>query len=120
MCALLPGGRRTYGPETDPPMPASLAATFLREGWAERCGEEERPEDFPEVVSESQAATPTEPEPDAACVWCEAKYRRRITGGSVQRFCSTDCRSAFHLAARRWALRQIDEGRLEVGRLREQ
>ena len=25
----------TYGPETDPPMPAGLAATFLREGWGE-------------------------------------------------------------------------------------
>ncbi len=28
---------KTYGPDTDPPMPAGLAATFLREGWGEVC-----------------------------------------------------------------------------------
>ena len=33
----------TYGPETEPPMPADLAATFLRERWGEVDGEQAAP-----------------------------------------------------------------------------
>ena len=107
---------KTYGPDSDPPMPAGLAATFLREGWGERCDGDGQ--DAPCMHAPAREA-PAGPDADAACLWCGATYHRRTTGGSVQRFCSTECRSAFHLAARRWTLRQIDEGRLEVGSLRE-
>ncbi len=106
---------QVYGPETDPPMPAGLAETFLREGWGEAIEDGEAGRACTTPAREAPAG----PEPAAACLWCRATYRRRTTGGSVQRFCSARCRSAFHLAARRWALRQIDEGRLEVGSLRE-
>lgn len=158
---------KTYGPTTNPPMPADLATVFLREGWGEaiedaanrkrgtaaanrkRTGKGTfRPSDRttsaatgqPERTSTAKASAsgtnrgaaedasrvqvhapapareaPAGPEPAAACLWCGATYRRRTTGGSTQRFCATECRSAFHLAARRWALRQIDEGCLEVG-----
>ncbi len=31
---------QSYGAESNPPMPAALAETFLREGWGEACGED--------------------------------------------------------------------------------
>ncbi len=78
---------KTYGPTTNPPMPADLATVFLREGWGEICGDEE-------PVQKVSQLPPVDPEPAAACLWCRATYRRRTTGGSTQRFCATECRSA--------------------------
>ena len=89
----------TYGPESDPPMPAELAATFLREGWGQRCDEEEPPR----ICAEVPPVEPTPAEPDAACIWCRAPYTARTGhGGPAQRFCSDTCRAAFHRGARRW------------------
>ena len=105
-----------YGPDSDPPMPAALAATFLREGWGERC-------DGAEDASRVHAPAPTReapagPDPDAECLWCGAAFARRATGGTAQRFCSGRCRQAFHTAARRYVAREIDEGRLDIPALR--
>ena len=53
------------------------------------------------------------------CLWCDTPFERRTTGGSPQRYCSTDCRLAFHLAARLWAEMAVAAGRLTVGELKD-
>src|SRR4051794_19847319 len=50
----------------------------------------------------------------AHCLWCGRTYRTRTTGGSAQRFCSTEHRKAFWTAARRWTMRAIETGLLSV------
>ena len=37
------------------------------------------------------------------CTWCGSAYEFRSNGGSVQRFCSKDCRQDFNTACRIWA-----------------
>src|ERR1043165_1325710 len=48
------------------------------------------------------------------CLWCDRIFRPRATGGSAQRFCSTEHRKAFWTAARRWTMRAIETGLLSV------
>src|SRR5437868_6966575 len=52
------------------------------------------------------------------CLWCGRAFTTRATGGSAQRFCSTEHRKAFWTAARRWTMRAIETG-LSFGRLPE-
>ena len=52
------------------------------------------------------------------CLWCEAEFAPRKTGGKAQRFCSSDCRAAFHNAAHRWLLKAIDDGTVPVAAIR--
>ena len=52
------------------------------------------------------------------CIWCDTPFERRTTGGSPQRYCSADCRLAFHLAARRWAEKAVVDGVLTAAELR--
>ncbi len=52
------------------------------------------------------------------CLWCEAEFAQRKTGGKAQRFCSSDCRTAFHNAAHRWLLKAIDDGLVPVAAIR--
>ncbi len=47
-----------------------------------------------------------------ACLWCSSSFRPRASGGSRQRFCSQRCRSEFHDCARRWAIAEVEGGRL--------
>ena len=63
---------QSYGPESNPPMPAALAETFLREGWGEPCGEDGQASRAPEDPPHEEPA-----EPDAACLWCESPYTAR-------------------------------------------
>src|SRR6266853_131731 len=50
----------------------------------------------------------------AHCLRCGQAFRQRTTGGSAQRFCSTEHRKAFWTAARRWTMRAIETGLLSV------
>src|SRR6266849_5893906 len=50
----------------------------------------------------------------AHCLWCGRAFTPRRTGGSAQRFCSTEHRKAFWTAARRWTMRAIETGLLSV------
>ena len=52
------------------------------------------------------------------CLWCEAEFAQRKTGGMAQRFCSAECRIAFHNAAHRWLLKAIDDGLVPVAAIR--
>src|SRR5438477_12863236 len=65
---------------------------------------------------------PADPAPRSAkkahCLWCGRVYRARTTGGSAQRFCSTEHRKAFWTAARRWTMRAIEAGP-SIGRVLE-
>ena len=100
---------QTYGPDSDPPMPADLAATFLAERWAERC-------DGDQIVGSQPA---TQLADLGECLWCPATYTARTgRGGPDQRFCSDGCRSAYHQALRRWARREFEAGRVSVSDLR--
>src|ERR1700719_3557642 len=51
---------------------------------------------------------------DARCLWCDRTFSPRMTGGSAQRFCSTEHRQHFWIAARRWTMRAIEVGLLSV------
>jgi len=55
----------------------------------------------------------------ALCLWCEGPLPAGRGRGSERRFCCSECRSAFHTAARRWALAEIAAGRLTVAQLKE-
>src|ERR1043166_2687010 len=48
------------------------------------------------------------------CLWCGRAFTTRMTGGSAQKFCSTEHRKAFWTAARRWTMRAIETGLLSV------
>ncbi len=48
------------------------------------------------------------------CLWCEAGFEVRATGGRPQRFCSPDCRRDFFAACRAWAAREFEAGRVSV------
>jgi hypothetical protein len=52
-----------------------------------------------------------------SCLWCGEAFERR-EGGKVQRFCSADHRREYHEAARNWALRALDDGRLTLADIR--
>ena len=47
------------------------------------------------------------------CLFCDSEFERR-EGGKPQRFCSAGCRRQYHEAARNWALRALDDGRLTL------
>ncbi len=108
----------TYGPDSDPPMQAGLAATFLREGWGERYdgdGGDASREHAPAPAPAREAPAG----PGSECLWCGAPYTaRKGGGGPAQRFCSDACRAAFHRGARRWAVRELEAGRLDIADLR--
>jgi hypothetical protein len=55
----------------------------------------------------------------ANCLWCRDSFTPRASGGKPQRFCSADCRTVFHKAARVWAEREVIEGRADVAALRD-
>jgi hypothetical protein len=48
------------------------------------------------------------------CLWCGRAFAARKTGGSPQRFCSTGHRQAFWIAARRWTMRAVEAGLINV------
>ena len=54
----------------------------------------------------------------ATCLWCEADFTPRRTGGSVQKFCMEKHRMAFWAAARRWVLIALSNGMLTMSELR--
>src|SRR5205814_10472445 len=71
---------------------------------------------FGPALDERPAALASAPRPPvkAHCLWCGQTFRPRATGGSTQRFCSTEHRKAFWTAARRWTMRAIETGLLSV------
>ncbi len=48
------------------------------------------------------------------CLWCEQPFKCRASGGKAQRFCSPEHRTAFHRAARRWAVGAVEAGIVTV------
>ena len=54
----------------------------------------------------------------ALCTWCGTAYEPRCNGGSVQRFCSKDCRESFNTACRVWAAAEYEAERLSIFTLR--
>ena len=54
------------------------------------------------------------PTSEACCLWCDRTFTLRTTGGSSQKFCCTEHRQQFWIAARRWTMRAIEAGLLSV------
>ena len=52
------------------------------------------------------------------CEWCGEAYEPGGRG-EPRRFCSDRCRAALHRAARRWALGELEAGRVTVAQLKE-
>src|SRR6266849_6509772 len=67
----------------------------------------------PDPVSAAPCSAARSPE-ETHCLWCGRAFTPRRTGGSAQRFCSTEHRKAFWTAARRWTMRAIETGLLSV------
>jgi hypothetical protein len=55
---------------------------------------------------------------ESICLWCKAPYTLRHAGGSPRRFCSPACRLALHGAARKWAVAEVEAGRLPTSALK--
>ena len=54
---------------------------------------------------------------ELACTWCRRGFRRRLTGGRPQVFCSERCRRSHDTAGRRWVSAALADGRLSVDEL---
>ncbi len=52
------------------------------------------------------------------CTWCGSAFEPQVTGRSVKRFCSTDCRQDFHAACRIWGKEAFGAGEVSVLQLR--
>ena len=59
-------------------------------------------------------AHPGRRDPSTDCLWCGRGFTPRTSGGSPQRFCSTGHRQAFWIAARRWTMRAVEAGLINV------
>src|SRR5215472_11822179 len=56
----------------------------------------------------------SQPVSHARCLWCGRTFTPRSTGGSAQKFCCTEHRQQFWIAARRWTMRAIEVGLISV------
>jgi hypothetical protein len=54
----------------------------------------------------------------ASCLWCGSPFLPRKLGAHQKRFCSPQCRGAFHTAARRWAEQALVRGDISVSDLK--
>ena len=52
------------------------------------------------------------------CLWCSGLFMPRSDGGSVQKFCTAQCRNSYHLGARLWGLEQVERGLVPVSALK--
>ena len=52
------------------------------------------------------------------CLWCGGAFTPRTSGGSPQKFCSTGHRQAFWIAARRWTMKAVEAGLINVENLK--
>src|ERR1700749_5027682 len=52
------------------------------------------------------------------CLWCDHEFSPRKSGGSPQRFCCSEHRRAFHIAAHQFVLAEFSAGRLTVAEIK--
>ena len=52
------------------------------------------------------------------CTWCGTEFDPQVTGRSVKRFCSKDCRQSFHAACRIWGEEAFGTGEASIFQLR--
>ena len=55
---------------------------------------------------------------ESHCVWCGESFVARRRGAHVKRFCSPDCKSAYHNAARRYGELCLAQGRVSLDELK--
>ncbi len=51
------------------------------------------------------------------CTWCGSTFEPQVTGRSVKRFCSKDCRQSFHAACRIWGEEAFGAGEVSIFQL---
>ncbi len=51
------------------------------------------------------------------CTWCGSTFEPQVTGRSVKRFCSKDCRQSFHAACRIWGEEEFGAGQVSIFQL---
>jgi hypothetical protein len=54
----------------------------------------------------------------AVCLWCDREFSPRNSGGYPQRFCCTEHRRAFHIAAHQFVLAEFAAGRVTVAAIK--
>ena len=52
------------------------------------------------------------------CLWCDATFEPRATGGKRQRFCSEACRRAFEAGVKEYARYAVEVGIVTVAELK--
>ncbi len=52
------------------------------------------------------------------CEWCFESFVGGRRGAHIKRFCSTECKTAYHTAARRFGEKCLSDGRVTVSELR--
>ncbi len=52
------------------------------------------------------------------CSWCGTEFEPQMTGRSVKKFCSKDCRQNFHAACRIWGEEAYGTGEVSIFQLR--
>ncbi len=52
------------------------------------------------------------------CTWCGTTFGPQVTGRSVKKFCSKDCRQNFHAACRIWGEAAYVAGEVSTFQLR--
>ncbi len=48
------------------------------------------------------------------CEWCGTLFPAKTVGAHPKRFCCDACKGTYHTALRRWAQREVDEGRITI------
>ena len=51
------------------------------------------------------------------CTWCGSTFEPQVTGRSVKKFCSKDCRQNFHAACRIWGEEAFGTGEVSIWQL---
>jgi len=96
-------------------MPAMLQMEAQERRFTPATGKAAQP--IPDAEGHDEATGQHKREPSTTkpqCLWCQRAFTPRTTGGSPQRFCSTGHRQAFWIAARRWTMRAVEAGLLNV------
>lgn len=55
---------------------------------------------------------------ESKCEWCSESFPGGRRGAHMKRFCSEECKTAFHTATRRYGERCLRAGRITVAELR--
>ncbi len=53
-----------------------------------------------------------------SCPWCDQPFEAKLIGAHKKRFCSPECKGAFHTALRKWGQQALNDGHISITDLR--